>query len=83
MDGVFLGVYWLGVHRIRLEASLGWSPIWHIWACSPSDLIERVDGCSEFEHFWAGIPSVMAEDVIRCRVCARQALHTPSDKAET
>ena len=40
------------LHRNWLEARLGWSLIWRYKVCSPSDLIESVDGCRLFERFW-------------------------------
>ena len=42
----------LALHRIRLEAGIGCSPIWRFKACSPSDSAEAGLGCSKFERFW-------------------------------
>ena len=33
---------------------------------SPSDLVESVNGCIEFERVWADAPSDMAESLVGC-----------------
>ena len=54
---------------------------------TPSDLVESVNGCiefecSEFEHFWADAPSDMAVSVDGCSEFEHFWADAPSDMAE-